>query len=576
MSKSRETRRFGMHANLLYDVITKQAGTIQKAILEGVMNAIDAGAKSCRIKLDRRSFSIEDDGRGFRDRKEITDFFEVFGTPHVEGDARYGRFRMGRGQIMAFGANVWRSNGFEMHVDIKKRGLDYDLVEHKDPARRRDGTVIEVKLYQPLLPSDIERTKVEIKRFVAWSEIPISLNGETISTHPATAKWDFEDDDAWYRLSDRTMLDVYNLGVLVNGFNAGRFGTGGTIVSKKPLEVNFARNDVQSTCKVFRRIERVLRAHSNAQAKRKARLTDAEKRSLAVQFLAGELRNCQADELRILSDVTGRTWPLSALLTLPRRYNSQITVAQRGDRLAEMAMKRGLCFAFDEETLHRFDARNAEELLSLVETACTMTDGSDYRFSAIFQMLAHISIIASEQLASFISTDHEPLAPNELSRDDRMLRSAIQAGAQELQRRLKYDGGKEIAGLDFARTREVHLGRSDTAVAWTDGERMIWIRRDLARRLKEGHRGAHAIALVLLHEYLHDAPDTGTHVHDQAFYEAFHDLTGLDIDPVGRAAERMLRHYASNRRREGLRPPRGVLATEDRQAEIAGEEPADG
>src|SRR5690606_17939145 len=114
-----ERRTLKMHPHLLWSVIHRQAGTIGKGILEGVMNSVDAGATRCDIILDREHFSIEDDGKGFASDQEIEDFFETFGTPHEEGDAKYGRFRMGRGQMMAFGMNVWHTNNYKMVVDLK-------------------------------------------------------------------------------------------------------------------------------------------------------------------------------------------------------------------------------------------------------------------------------------------------------------------------------------------------------------------------------------------------------------------------------------------------------------------------
>lgn len=39
-----EIREFKMHQALLGNVIKEQAGTVQKAILEAVMNAVDAGS----------------------------------------------------------------------------------------------------------------------------------------------------------------------------------------------------------------------------------------------------------------------------------------------------------------------------------------------------------------------------------------------------------------------------------------------------------------------------------------------------------------------------------------------------
>ena len=41
---SQETLQFVMHPKLLYDVILRQAGSLSKAVLEGIQNSIDAGA----------------------------------------------------------------------------------------------------------------------------------------------------------------------------------------------------------------------------------------------------------------------------------------------------------------------------------------------------------------------------------------------------------------------------------------------------------------------------------------------------------------------------------------------------
>lgn len=141
-----ENRKFRMHPDLLYSVIKNQAGSIAKAILELVMNSIDAGASHVDVRLDRNTVQVADDGKGFTSQQEIDDFFECFGTPHTEGDATYGKFRMGRGQIMAFCRNTWMSGRFEMYVDIQARGLDYTLKTGLAEVR---GCVVEGDQYQP-------------------------------------------------------------------------------------------------------------------------------------------------------------------------------------------------------------------------------------------------------------------------------------------------------------------------------------------------------------------------------------------------------------------------------------------
>ena len=77
-----ERRSFRMDPALLWSVIKSQAGTLAKALLELVMNSIDAGASQVSITLTGTRLKVEDDGRGFQSRTEVTSWFETFGTPH--------------------------------------------------------------------------------------------------------------------------------------------------------------------------------------------------------------------------------------------------------------------------------------------------------------------------------------------------------------------------------------------------------------------------------------------------------------------------------------------------------------
>jgi len=150
VSATPELRRFKMHPKLLMDVIRRQAGTLGKAIVEGVQNSIDAQATGVDITTERGRVVISDDGGGFPSRDEIEKFFEVFGQPHDASERKvYGTFRMGRGQMFAFGRNQWRSGQFAMEVDIEKFGLDYQLHAGLEAA---PGCRIEIALYEPSIP----------------------------------------------------------------------------------------------------------------------------------------------------------------------------------------------------------------------------------------------------------------------------------------------------------------------------------------------------------------------------------------------------------------------------------------
>ena len=69
MAVKEETRKLVAHEKLLIDVIKKQAGSLKKAILEGTMNSVEAGATEIDIKFRAERtgpafLSIYDDGIG--------------------------------------------------------------------------------------------------------------------------------------------------------------------------------------------------------------------------------------------------------------------------------------------------------------------------------------------------------------------------------------------------------------------------------------------------------------------------------------------------------------------------------
>ena len=88
----KETRKFKMHEGLIHTIIYKQARTLDKSIMELVMNSIDAGATKVDITVDvpKNKFIIKDNGKGFQTDDEIDNFFEMLGTPHRSGDSQFG------------------------------------------------------------------------------------------------------------------------------------------------------------------------------------------------------------------------------------------------------------------------------------------------------------------------------------------------------------------------------------------------------------------------------------------------------------------------------------------------------
>jgi len=534
-----QRRQMKMHPRLLWDVIHRQAGTLGKAILEGVMNSVDAGATHCEVTIDRDSFSISDDGKGFASDEEIDKYFETFGYPHAEGDAVYGRFRMGRGQIMSFGSSHWETNNYRMDVDFRPQkdqdgnefALGYDFSK---VAERVKGCSVRVDLYDKLSPSALDAVKREIVDYVKYVSIPVKLNGKVISADPAEEKWDLVTPDAYIKFKSSGTLDVYNQGVLVCKMYNYRYGVSGVVVSKEALDVNFARNDVQSSCPRWKRIVKVLRDRNMEEAKRNAPLTDAQRDFYARQLATGEAGLDELKDARIVTDVTNSHHKISVFQRLDN-FHHKVTIARRGDRVAEMAHTRKICFVVSDECAERFDAQTPEELVVKL-TEILKRNGTH---------CPSLIPVEREDLDAVISSSHEPIADKELNKPERLALKALRKANETMFYQARYYDRShsfnkfDVTG-DKGKLRKISVGLSQTADAWTDGTDNIWIERRNLRLVKEGHKGMLRLAALMLHEYLHNGPSTGTHDHGVEFYERFHDIA-LDSNILASTADVMLR-----------------------------------
>ena len=111
----KEVCTFEISKNMIFHTIESQAGSVEKAILECLMNAVDAGATKVEVDISDNGigYVIKDDGCGFKTKKEILECFGVFGFDHGSDDENYrtyGTFGIGRAQLWAFSKNTWNTN----------------------------------------------------------------------------------------------------------------------------------------------------------------------------------------------------------------------------------------------------------------------------------------------------------------------------------------------------------------------------------------------------------------------------------------------------------------------------------
>jgi hypothetical protein len=495
---STEQRTFRVSPALLLDYITRQAGTIEKAVCEGAMNSVDAGATGVDVDVseDGATLTIVDDGRGFQTRREIEQHFEMFGTPHVAGDATYGRFRLGRGQLFAFGVNVWESGPFRMRVDLSQNGEAWTL-EANDPPT--PGCRISIALTEPLLPSGIEDLRRSLERMLTYVPIPVRFKGKDITKKIDDVKWTHSTDDAHVRLSpDTGCLRVFNQGVFVREFWGSDFGIGGEVVSKRALELNVARNDVMSTDETWKRLRALIKREAGtAIAKKAVPLTDSERTFVAQQFAGGDLSGKDFATRRALTDVTGEHLSLQSLIRrIQKNGLTAVTVAPRHDHRGDVLQQQSRAYVIAEDVLERFGVSTLRDLIDKFRAAEEWPFDDD-----------HVRVLPYDELVAGLDSSHVIVPESKLTPTEKLMLSFL----AERQR--------TVAMLIDMPTRRLHAGESDSARAWTDGSSYIAFHRRFLKDADVGVDDWVALGKTMLHEFAHDQSTEPGHVHSPDFFQ---------------------------------------------------------
>lgn len=404
-------RQFQPTEGLLEDVMRKQAGSVEKAILEAVMNSVDANAESVNIVIEEDAIVIEDDGDGMTE-EEVEEYFEKFGLKDDDIEEKdFGKFRMGRGQIFNFGKNVWHSLDNIMVVDLDhdETELDWGLVddvEESDVKRvvqqgdrivldtsglsynwakassNYDGCRILVIPYQNVLGDehDVTNTIEEVEsliRYIPWVHgVEIHVNGEEVYEDPDP---DFDTDQAWFNIHEEdygSTTSIYNQGALVKTERLTR--TKGEIITKVDLDVNFARNDILETDQNWNRIVEEYQLYTVEILVETERLSRGEKKWLLEKAASDPQVFEDITDIPLFEDTTGRK------ISLRNLQGEKFSFAPRGDKLAEFAMERTgavvLSQAFEENVRELHEEGRIVEYSDLIEKE-TKWEMSEYDYN---------------------------------------------------------------------------------------------------------------------------------------------------------------------------------------------------
>jgi hypothetical protein len=496
----KERRTLGMHPKLLMDTIKRQAGSLHKAVLEGCMNAVEAGSPVVNIEFIEDGsdsiLNINDTGRGIVDKREIEEYFETFGTPHTESEnVVWKQFRMGRGQLFSFGKNTWRTSQFRMVVDIKNWGLDYELEEGLPEI---EGCQIEVELYDNPIHSQypsVENFKESVREQIRYFETTVLFNDEQLNTAPSESSWDYQDKYAYYLFNCGTDFSWYNLGAFVMKESAWKRGMHGIAVSKQQLKVNFARNDVQHDCEIFEEMKHVVKQNVIKESKKRTRrtFTDYERRAMLTFLRDGEQGYDDVSKIALIQTSQGKRITLDYI----RKNKQQWTFAPNGDRFADKMMERGAALMLDEDMLEQlgYTGRRANffNWLTHSEDIYSVNHDEWQRVKKLY--------VSYDKLSEGISDEYITLPEKKLKTTEKRIINVLQKSCN-------WKG------------RVINLGYSDRANAWTDGQTYITIDRHYLDRLYLGHPShVNKLMMLLAHEMAHDEDTRGTHIHGPEFYE---------------------------------------------------------
>jgi len=321
------------------------------------------------------------------------------------------------------------------------------------------------------------------------------------------------------------------------------------------LKLNTARTDVlQSDWPIWKRLRKFLQSKSDQRVKTKrTSLSEGELENLARRFVAGDLDYSEVKSVRLITDIVGRKHELETLGRLQwwsRAAEPVLTVADRGSRLGERAHQLKLAFVIAQATLERFGVESLDELLQSVRRALKADSGHNaIDLAKLLELLKTCGTV--KEAVPALREGYEILKEDSLKPLELVAKSAIVVMAVRISLALVR---QQLLSQKTAR-RKIYVGVSDEAEAWTDANTRIVIERKRLALLNEGVGGFIGMANILVHEFLHDQADLGSHTHDLEFYDRYHTATCGRAGVLKNAVQFGMQKFGLELGRRGIKIP---------------------
>lgn len=473
-------QEFDMSKNLLKDVISKQTGSLTKAIKELVQNSRDAGSTEILINIAEDKLIVSDNGRGMTP-KEINVYFRVFGeTLKRNSEKDDGQFGMGRGQIMNFGVCVWRTQQSKIDVDIRKF-LGYDLKELKTSLK---GCKV-ICIFHKKLDWWSQRKALSGIRsdLLPKSNLKIIINDKELKPEIKILE-QFTDKKFDVFMHPTVINKIYCRGLGVKNFSSN-FNY--CINIKQKVELNFARNEFLETDPMYEEI--------------KAKRNEVEE---LMTITKDHFDNREARQtLQFVKD--GRV-SLEAII-------NKAIVRTATDKKYTLAQLIGEEIMFGECNIWSDDCIAQEHIV--------LHSDNEYLIAELIRKLK-LNIKISDKKPKDIAKRgyHRTFDESKLKKN-------------KIYSKIPYDMDKFIfKSLGEEYNRDVYLGESDIHSGWTDGYSYIYVDRKTIEKSQNKEEICIKVWIILCHEYAHDEDNKKKDYHSHEFYEEYHKLTRITTKKI--------------------------------------------
>jgi hypothetical protein len=233
-------------------------------------------------------------------------------------------------------------------------------------------------------------------------------------------------------------------------------------------------------------------------------LDDGERQRLANQLLMGELVAREAQLLKLFTDVKGRHWSAEQLVNL--EMAKRMTVAEQGDHRGDILMQSKVMFVMAQETLDRFTCVDLPSLIKVIKQTGV---GIWWQCQAI----------DFNEASKGMHVSYSMIPQNKWTAREKVFLDLVKA--YDMSILFTLSGNSYNQATKFR--RNLVIGESDTALAWTDGKSYIAFSRHFLKTVEFNMLGMMNLFDVVLHEYCHDDVDSGSHNHTAEFYQKYHD-----------------------------------------------------